>query len=159
MSEYFNRLDKDLERQPMPVEYEKYISHIFCNDCEKKTPAKYHFFYHKCGHCKSFNTTVLKTENTEETQSSDNAVASSSITNTVTATVAATANEESNEALGNSDQDHIMLPQAGGAAGNSTMPPVASYLGIGYMTRNPPPPSSGSSTSSRGRNGNESNEG
>ncbi|ORE01947.1 zf-CHY-domain-containing protein [Rhizopus microsporus var. microsporus] len=67
MSEYFERLDKDLERQPMPPEYDKYISHIFCNDCEKKTPAKYHFFYHKCGHCGSFNTTVLKTENTEET--------------------------------------------------------------------------------------------
>lgn len=78
MSEYFNRLDKDLERQPMPAEYEKYISHIFCNDCEKKTPAKYHFFYHKCGHCGSFNTTVLKTENTEETQPSENAGASSS---------------------------------------------------------------------------------
>ncbi|CEI86363.1 hypothetical protein RMCBS344292_00805 [Rhizopus microsporus] len=67
MSEYFERLDKDLERQPMPPEYDKYISHIFCNDCEKKTQAKYHFFYHKCGHCGSFNTTVLKTENTEET--------------------------------------------------------------------------------------------
>ncbi|KAI8997030.1 zinc-ribbon-domain-containing protein [Pilobolus umbonatus] len=67
MSEYFNRLDKDLERQPMPPEYEKYISHIFCNDCEKKSPAKYHFFYHKCAHCRSFNTTVLRTENTEET--------------------------------------------------------------------------------------------
>ncbi|KAI8336927.1 zinc-ribbon-domain-containing protein [Blakeslea trispora] len=76
MSEYFNRLDKDLELQPMPAEYEKYISHIFCNDCEQKTPAKYHFFYHKCGHCGSFNTTVLKTENTEETK---NASSSSSV--------------------------------------------------------------------------------
>ncbi|KAG0781795.1 hypothetical protein G6F57_005712 [Rhizopus arrhizus] len=66
MSGYFDRLDKELERQPMPPEYEKFISHIFCNDCEKRTRAKYHFFYHKCGSCGSFNTTVLKTENTEE---------------------------------------------------------------------------------------------
>lgn len=153
MSEYFNRLDKDLERQPMPAEYEKYISHIFCNDCEKKTPAKYHFFYHKCGHCGSFNTTVLKTENTEETQSSENAGASSSSS----AAVASVSNEDSNEALGNSDQDHSAMTQAGSAAGNSAMPPVPSYLGVGY---NPPPPSSGSSSSSRRRNnGTESNEG
>lgn len=158
MSEYFNRLDKDLERQPMPAEYEKYISHIFCNDCEKKTPAKYHFFYHKCGHCGSFNTTVLKTENTEETQSSDTAGASSS--SAAVGVVAAVSNEDSNEILGNSDQDHSALTQAGSAAGNSAMPPVASFLGVGYMNGNPPPPSSGSSSSSRGRNnGTESNEG
>lgn len=67
MSQYFARLDRELERQPMPPEYEKYIAHIFCNDCERKSPAKYHFFYHKCAHCGSYNTTVLKTENTEET--------------------------------------------------------------------------------------------
>lgn len=66
MSEYFERLDRELERQPMPPEYEKYVSYIFCNDCEKKSRAKYHFFYHKCEHCKSYNTTVLKTENREE---------------------------------------------------------------------------------------------
>ncbi|KAI7884725.1 zinc-ribbon-domain-containing protein [Mucor mucedo] len=163
MSEYFNRLDKDLERQPMPAEYEKYISHIFCNDCEKKTPAKYHFFYHKCGHCGSFNTTVLKTENTDETsqngheQREPTAIASSSSAPSSSAVVASL--EGSANALGlssNSDQEHVMQPQAGSAAGNSTMP--SSFLGIGYI-RNPPP-SSASSTSSRGRNnGTESNEG
>ncbi|CAO3620988.1 unnamed protein product [Cunninghamella blakesleeana] len=72
MSEYFARLDRELERQTMPAEYDKYISHVFCNDCERRSPAKYHFFYHKCGHCKSYNTTVLRTENTEETNGSSN---------------------------------------------------------------------------------------
>lgn len=164
MSEYFNRLDKDLERQPMPAEYEKFISHIFCNDCEKKTPAKYHFFYHKCGHCGSFNTTVLKTENTEET--AQKAASSSSTTTSAaldapsssTATITAI-QDVSNETAGlssNSDQDHSMQSQLSNAASNSTTP--ASFLGIGGYIRNPPP-SSASSSSSRGRNGTESNEG
>lgn len=66
MTEYFARLDWELERQSMPAEYAKYISHVFCNDCELRSPAKYHFFYHKCAHCSSYNTTVLRTENTEK---------------------------------------------------------------------------------------------
>ncbi|KAI8078388.1 zinc-ribbon-domain-containing protein [Thamnidium elegans] len=155
MSEYFKRLDNDLERQPMPAEYEKYISHIFCNDCEKKTPAKYHFFYHKCKHCGSFNTTVLKTENTEETaQNKDGEQREAIFTSgsSSSAPVASAAEmETATESLGlssNSDQEHIMQPQAGSAAGNSPMP--SSFLGVGYI-RNPPP-SSASSTSSRGRN-------
>ncbi|OAD80342.1 hypothetical protein PHYBLDRAFT_99199, partial [Phycomyces blakesleeanus NRRL 1555(-)] len=58
MEDYFNRLDQELQRQPMPAEYENYLSYIFCNDCEEKSVAKYHFFYHKCKNCKSYNTTV-----------------------------------------------------------------------------------------------------
>lgn len=178
MSEYFNRLDKDLERQPMPAEYEKFISHIFCNDCEEKTPAKYHFFYHKCGHCGSFNTTVLKTENTEETAQKAAAAAaaagagassssplsaldapSASTSNAPVATVTSAMENVSNETAGlssNSDQDQGMQSQLGNAASNATTP--ASFLGIGGYIRNPPP-SSASSSSSRGRNGTESNEG
>lgn len=170
MSEYFNRLDKDLERQPMPAEYEKFISHIFCNDCEEKTPAKYHFFYHKCGHCGSFNTTVLKTENTEETAQKAATSSSSSASmaaaaaldapSSSTSTSAVTTMQNvSNETAGlssNSDQDQGMQSQLGNATGNATTP--ASFLGIGGYIRNPPP-SSASSSSSRGRNGTESNEG
>lgn len=158
----------------MPAEYEKFISHIFCNDCEEKTPAKYHFFYHKCGHCGSFNTTVLKTENTEETAqkaaatttaataaSSSSALdaPSSSTSNAPAATATAVMENVSNETAGllsNSDQDQGMQSQLGNAASNTTTP--ASFLGIGGYIRNPPP-SSASSSSSRGRNGTESNEG
>ncbi|KAI8090148.1 zinc-ribbon-domain-containing protein [Gilbertella persicaria] len=132
MSEYFNRLDKDLERQPMPAEYEKYISHIFCNDCEQKTPAKYHFFYHKCGHCGSFNTTVLKTENTEETKRTQP---------TTSTEVFGLASSH------NSDQEQLMQAQT---AGNSTN---------AFLGHRPPPPPSASSSSSRRRSGAESNEG
>jgi hypothetical protein len=145
MSEYFNRLDKDLERQPMPSEYEKYISHIFCNDCEKKSPAKYHFFYHKCSHCNSYNTTVLRTENTEDTlQNNDDKGPSTSTSG----------ESSSTEALGlssNSDQERVMQPQAGSAAGNTN-------IAFSNNPRNQPPPPS-SSSSSRARSGAESNEG
>ena len=45
----------------MPEEYSDTYSYIYCNDCEKKSHAKYHFVYHKCGHCKGYNSNVLGT--------------------------------------------------------------------------------------------------
>ncbi|KAI9283166.1 zinc-ribbon-domain-containing protein [Sporodiniella umbellata] len=98
MSSYFNRLDKELERQPMPPEYENVISHIFCNDCETRTKAKHHFFYHKCGNCGSFNTTVLKTENTSEVEAAQRGESS-------TATLGLSS---SNEALGLSENTEYL---------------------------------------------------
>ncbi|ORX42420.1 zf-CHY-domain-containing protein [Hesseltinella vesiculosa] len=76
MSEYFRRLDRELERQSMPTEYQKFVSVIFCNDCEQKSCAKYHFFYHKCKRCLSYNTTVLRTES--NTSDADSTASSSS---------------------------------------------------------------------------------
>ncbi|KAI8067752.1 zinc-ribbon-domain-containing protein [Gongronella butleri] len=61
MSRYFDQLQKEIESQPMPSAYESYTSSLFCNDCERRSMAPYHFFYHQCQHCKSFNTSVLKT--------------------------------------------------------------------------------------------------
>ena len=61
MTDYFNFLDQELSQQTMPSDYKHLISHIFCNDCEKRSETNYHFFYHKCCHCKSYNTAVLKT--------------------------------------------------------------------------------------------------
>ncbi len=45
----------------MPPEYDNMFSHIYCNDCEKKCHAKYHFMYHKCAYCKGYNTKLLGT--------------------------------------------------------------------------------------------------
>ncbi|CAG8483777.1 5525_t:CDS:2, partial [Ambispora leptoticha] len=56
MRTYFERIDAILQTQKMPSEYEHYISIILCNDCEKRSNAKYHFVYHKCGHCGGYNT-------------------------------------------------------------------------------------------------------
>jgi len=32
---------------------------VLCRDCERRSEAPFHFVYHKCQHCKSFNTAVV----------------------------------------------------------------------------------------------------
>jgi hypothetical protein len=61
MTEYFRRIDAVLQEQPMPTEYGKFVNLVFCNDCERRSYATYHFLYHKCGECASYNTKVLQT--------------------------------------------------------------------------------------------------
>ena len=39
----------------MPDEYKNLDINIFCNDCEKKSKIKFHF-YPICTECKSYNT-------------------------------------------------------------------------------------------------------
>lgn len=46
----------------MPTEYNNTYSEIYCNDCEKRSFAKFHFIYHKCGHCLGYNTKTLSTQ-------------------------------------------------------------------------------------------------
>lgn len=144
MSAYFERLDRDLQRQPMPAEYEKFISHIFCNDCEEKSPAKYHFFYHKCSKCGSYNTTVLKTENTEETAQNQSSDALASTTSSQAPipppVVPQSSADDINLVSANTDQDYMMQSQM-------------------EYRRNPFTGPSSSSSSSRNRNGTESNDG
>ncbi|KAI9495454.1 zinc-ribbon-domain-containing protein [Zychaea mexicana] len=154
MSEYFARLDRELVRQPMPPEYEKYVSHIFCNDCEKKSTSKYHFFYHKCTHCGSYNTTVLKTENTENTEEaaqddeSKNPPPSSSSTYPAQSSTSdpASASNGSTNALDqstNSDNDQQMIRSHGsGTATNGAVPAAASALRNGGGTSSSSPSSS-----------------
>ncbi|KAJ3056244.1 hypothetical protein HK097_007604 [Rhizophlyctis rosea] len=61
MTEYFKRIDAMLAQHTMPPEYTNTRSHIYCNDCEKKSFAKFHFLYHKCGSCGGYNSKVLET--------------------------------------------------------------------------------------------------
>jgi len=63
MTHFFQRIDELMAEQQMPPEYEKVRSQILCNDCEKKSVAKFHFVYHRCAHCASYNTKVLRTFN------------------------------------------------------------------------------------------------
>ena len=58
---YFKRIDLALAQHKMPEEYSETYSYVYCNDCEKKSHARYHFIYHKCGHCKGYNSKVLGT--------------------------------------------------------------------------------------------------
>ncbi|KAJ1678817.1 hypothetical protein EV182_003296 [Spiromyces aspiralis] len=61
MSSYFSQLDRMVASQPMPAEYANRRSEIFCNDCELRSEVKYHFLCHKCAHCGSYNTNLLRT--------------------------------------------------------------------------------------------------
>jgi hypothetical protein len=78
MSDYFARIDSVLMQQQMPPEYDRFVSLILCNDCEKRSYAKFHFLYHKCAHCDSYNTKVLNTLQRDEM---DKNIPESTITN------------------------------------------------------------------------------
>ncbi|KAJ3136922.1 hypothetical protein HDU90_002488 [Geranomyces variabilis] len=62
MTDYFARIDTMLAQHTMPAEYANMTSHLYCNDCEQRSDARYHFLYHKCAHCKGYNTRVLGVE-------------------------------------------------------------------------------------------------
>lgn len=61
MSSYFQQIDRMLEQHKMPPEYEDVWSIVLCNDCEQKSKTKYHFLYHKCQNCQSYNTKIVST--------------------------------------------------------------------------------------------------
>lgn len=88
----------------MPQEYENFVSHILCNDCEKKSTAKYHFLYHKCAHCNGYNTTVLKTK---ELDRPDEAAGSS-----------VAPDDTHGMGSSNTDQAYMMSSQAGRRSDN-----------------------------------------
>jgi hypothetical protein len=56
----FERWDEIMAAQQMPEEYANDRSLILCNDCEKRSETKYHFYYHKCNECNSYNTKVIE---------------------------------------------------------------------------------------------------
>jgi hypothetical protein len=58
-TQLFQRMEKILEEQPMPPEFANITARILCNDCHKENRAPYHFLYHKCIDCQSFNTRLL----------------------------------------------------------------------------------------------------
>lgn len=71
MQDYFVRIDSLLDAQPMPEEYAMVRSQILCNDCEGRSVTKFHFVYHKCSLCGSYNTKLLKTFNAEADAQAD----------------------------------------------------------------------------------------
>ncbi|XP_076943225.1 zinc finger protein BRUTUS-like At1g74770 [Bidens hawaiensis] len=56
MHVYFRMLDAMLAVEKIPDEYLGRTQDILCNDCEKKGTAPYHWLYHKCPRCGSYNT-------------------------------------------------------------------------------------------------------
>jgi len=87
MTEYFKKIDAMLAEHQMPPEYQNTESHIYCNDCEKKSNAKFHFLYHKCDHCKGYNTKVLATYEispAEQTKRKTESIATNQVVNSET---------------------------------------------------------------------------
>ncbi|XP_010506712.1 PREDICTED: uncharacterized protein LOC104783276 [Camelina sativa] len=64
MAVYFGMLDALLAAEELPEEYKNRCQDILCNDCERKGTTRFHWLYHKCGSCGSYNTRVIKTETT-----------------------------------------------------------------------------------------------
>lgn len=60
MTSLFNRVDQYLT-YPIPEEFANKRRHISCCDCAQRSVAKFHFLYHKCGHCGSYSTKILDT--------------------------------------------------------------------------------------------------
>jgi zinc finger-like protein len=60
MAVYFGMLDALLASEVLPDEYRNRLHDILCNDCGKKGTANFHWLYHKCGGCGSYNTRVIK---------------------------------------------------------------------------------------------------
>lgn len=59
---YKLRFNNLIEKNKVDEIYEKWISIIYCNDCNLKSNAKYHYKYHQCLNCKSYNTYVENIE-------------------------------------------------------------------------------------------------
>lgn len=59
MGVYFGMLDALLSAEELPEEYQGRTQDILCNDCEKKGTAPFHWLYHKCSTCGSYNTRVI----------------------------------------------------------------------------------------------------
>ncbi|XP_073004012.1 zinc finger protein BRUTUS [Typha latifolia] len=64
MAVYFGMLDALLIAEELPEEYKDRCQDILCNDCDKKGTSRFHWLYHKCGLCGSYNTRVIKTDTT-----------------------------------------------------------------------------------------------
>eukprot|EP00123_Amoebidium_parasiticum_P010013 comp19837_c0_seq1/m.23890 comp19837_c0_seq1/g.23890 ORF comp19837_c0_seq1/g.23890 comp19837_c0_seq1/m.23890 type:complete len:324 (-) comp19837_c0_seq1:641-1612(-) len=73
MEDYFKKIDLYVAQQPMPPEYKDSVSTILCNDCEQRSDVPFHFTYHKCLPCGSYNTKVIATRHTDALYSAINA--------------------------------------------------------------------------------------
>ncbi|KAH6815017.1 zinc finger protein-like protein [Perilla frutescens var. frutescens] len=62
MSVYFGMLDALMASEVLPEEYRDGCQDILCNDCDRKGSAPFHWLYHKCGSCGSYNTRVIKVD-------------------------------------------------------------------------------------------------
>ncbi|XP_050377186.1 zinc finger protein BRUTUS-like At1g74770 [Argentina anserina] len=59
MQMLFRMFDAYMAGEKLPDEYSGRTQAILCNDCEKKGKSPFHWLYHKCSSCGSYNTSLL----------------------------------------------------------------------------------------------------
>ncbi|KAL3422452.1 chy and ring finger domain-containing protein [Phlyctema vagabunda] len=59
MESQFRNLDRSIESQPMPPQFQDTKAMVSCNDCYAKSAVKYHWLGLKCAICDSYNTAQL----------------------------------------------------------------------------------------------------
>ncbi|MCJ1475352.1 hypothetical protein MMC13_004014 [Lambiella insularis] len=59
MEMQFRNLDRAIESQPMPEQFQDTKAWVYCNDCSAKTEVKYHWLGLKCAVCDSYNTAQI----------------------------------------------------------------------------------------------------
>ncbi|MCJ1266336.1 hypothetical protein MMC22_006219 [Lobaria immixta] len=60
MEMQFRHLERAIESQPMPPQFEDTKAFVYCNDCSAKTTVKYHWLGLKCAVCDSYNTAQIQ---------------------------------------------------------------------------------------------------
>ncbi|KFX99239.1 hypothetical protein V495_00781 [Pseudogymnoascus sp. VKM F-4514 (FW-929)] len=65
METQFRTLDRAIEVQPMPEQFQDTKAMITCNDCRAKSAVPYHWLGLKCAVCDSYNTIQLNIINDE----------------------------------------------------------------------------------------------
>ena len=59
METQFRALDRAIESQPMPPQFQDTQAMVLCNDCHAKSAVRYHWLGLKCAICDSYNTAQL----------------------------------------------------------------------------------------------------
>ncbi|KAI9849318.1 MAG: hypothetical protein M1837_004778 [Sclerophora amabilis] len=60
METQFRNLDRAIESQPMPPQFQGTKALVYCNDCSAKSSVKYHWLGLKCAVCDSYNTAQMQ---------------------------------------------------------------------------------------------------
>jgi RING finger/CHY zinc finger protein 1 len=99
------QIENYLAINPMPEEYKDYVATILCNDCLKKCEVPYHFAFHRCCHCNSFNTDIIHKDKRPHAQINNNVNDNHSTTITQNNNNDTTINNESNETDTNNERE------------------------------------------------------
>jgi len=90
-----------LAANPMPSEYKGWIAQIHCNDCQKQSKAPFHFSYHKCAECDSYNTDLIS-KHPPTPDNSSNCSSGSSVSSTIATTASSSFSTTSSESVSTS---------------------------------------------------------